>query len=366
MASSATPIPDQTARHRRALRIWLGVVAILVFAMVGVGGATRLTDSGLSITEWKPISGAIPPLNDSQWQAEFQAYQQIPQYREMNAGMSLPEFKGIFWWEWSHRQLARLIGAVMVLPFLAFWAIGWIERALMPRLLGLMALLACEPVLGWWMVASGLQDRTEVAQERLAAHLTLACLIFSATLWALLSLRPARAIRPGPQAGALAFWLVPLILVQIFLGGLVAGLRAGYAYNTWPLMDGRLVPALSDLYIMRPAWLNHLANALTVQFQHRMTAYLILAVVVLHAMIMVRRGPGPATRRAVAVAGLAASQAVVGIVTLLLVVPIWAGLLHQAWAVVVLAMATVHAQMSASERAVGLRPAEPHGRALPA
>ncbi|WP_454814077.1 COX15/CtaA family protein [Labrys neptuniae] len=331
--------------HLAAVRAWLVIVAVLVIAMVVVGGATRLTESGLSITEWQPIKGTIPPLSDGEWAAEFEKYKQIPQYVKLNLGMSLEEFKFIYWWEWSHRLLGRLIGIVFAVPFLIFWLRGWLTPRLTVKLVGLLALGGSQGLLGWWMVKSGLADRTEVSEYRLAMHLSLACLILTAIVWVASSLRNERNSGAIPGAAkAIASLLVPLILVQIFMGGLVAGLRAGLAYNTWPLMDGYFIPALNNLYIMAPTWVNHFENSLTVQFQHRMVAYLIVALALLQAWLAVRGGNGPARSRALLVAAAALGQAAIGIVTLVLVVPLWAGILHQLGGVLLLTAATVHAQ----------------------
>ena len=275
---ASAPILDAApgqARHRRAVRAWLWIVATLVFAMVVLGGATRLTQSGLSIVEWKPVTGAVPPLSDAQWQVAFEKYKAIPQYEVFNNGMSLGEFKFIYWWEWSHRQLGRLIGLAFALPMAAFWPMGWLEPRLKPRLLALLALGGSQGALGWWMVASGLADRTDVSQYRLAMHMTLACIIFTAIVFVAQGLAPERRRETvGAPWRLIAYALVPLVLLQIFLGGLVAGLDAGLSHNTWPLMDGHFLPPAADLYIMSPAWVNHFENALTVQFQHRMLAYL--------------------------------------------------------------------------------------------
>jgi heme a synthase len=335
----------ETERHRRALRIWLLCVAAMIFAMVMVGGATRLTQSGLSIVEWQPVIGALPPIGEGQWQVEFDKYKTIPQYQLLNRGMSVDEFKVIYWWEWSHRQLGRLIGVAFALPLLVLWLAGWVEPRLKPRLLALLALGGSQGALGWWMVASGLSGRTDVSQIRLALHLTLASIIFAAIVWVAQGLAPARRAEPvaAPWRG-LSYALVLVVFLQIFLGGLVAGLDAGLAYNSWPLMDGHLIPPTSDLYIMRPAWANHLDNALTVQFQHRLTAYLLCALAVWQAIALGRAQAGRHARRANVIAALVLVQAAIGIATLLLVVPLWAALIHQAVAILVLAAATVHAR----------------------
>ena len=244
--------------HGRAIRLWLYVVAALVFAMVLVGGATRLTESGLSITEWQPVTGTLPPLNQAQWQTEFQKYQAIPQYRQLNDGMSLTEFKTIYWWEWAHRIIGRVIGVAFFVPLVWFLWRGWIPARHRAGLWAILALGALQGALGWWMVASGLAGRVEVSQYRLATHLVLACLIYVALLWTA-ARWPNEELQPlfdrlsktsqsmTVRAGAIA--LVVLLLAQIYLGALVAGLRAGHAYNTWPLIDGGLIPQASHLLL---------------------------------------------------------------------------------------------------------------------
>jgi cytochrome c oxidase assembly protein subunit 15 len=338
----------------RAIAVWLWSLAGLVFLMVIVGGATRLTESGLSITQWKPLTGIIPPLSPSQWQAEFENYKKIPQYAELFPDMDLSGFKFIFFFEWSHRLLGRLIGAAMVLPLIFFWAKGLLPPGFKPKLLGILALGALQGFVGWWMVKSGLSDRVEVAQERLAIHLLLASLTFAALVWLAASLKarggqlPAR-ISPGPRW--LAGGMVLLVLLQIGLGGLVAGLRAGRAFNTWPLIDGYFWPPLDKLTLLSPLWRNFLDNILLVQFQHRMIAYALLALALAQALYASRAAVGGrAVRRTWAVAGLVAIQASIGIATLVLVVPLWAGLLHQAFAMIVLGMAVAHAQALSKAR----------------
>src|SRR5580765_5504294 len=233
MTASSAPEAPRLA----AVKWWLMVVAVLIAIMVLVGGATRLTESGLSIVEWKPVTGTLPPLNEAQWTQAFEGYKAIPQYRELNAGMSLSEFKTIFWWEWTHRLLGRLIGAAFLLPFLFFLWRGWVEPGLRPRLWAIFGLGAVQGAVGWWMVASGLAGRTEVSQYRLAFHLTLACVIYVAIVWTAdrLVARPAAAV--APRLRVTANVLLVLVLAQIYLGALTAGLRAGLTYNTWPLID---------------------------------------------------------------------------------------------------------------------------------
>ena len=262
-------------RQQRAVRFWLYAVAALVLAMVLVGGATRLTESGLSITQWQPVMGVVPPLNGTQWQAEFEKYQAIPQYRELNPGMSLDAFKTIFWWEWTHRLIGRAIGVVFLLPLLWFLWRGWIGPGLRTRLWVIFGLGALQGAVGWWMVASGLADRVEVSQYRLAAHLVLACVIYIAILWTARRLDEQSSVPASSAIRATAFGLLILVLAQIYLGALVAGLRAGYVYNTWPLIDGAFVPDASRLFFDMPIWRNFFENTLTVQFDHRMLAYAI-------------------------------------------------------------------------------------------
>ena len=329
-------------RDRRMVRIWLGFVIFTLFCLVIVGGATRLTDSGLSITEWKPIHGAIPPLTVAEWQEEFDLYKRIPQYQEINKGMSLDEFKTIFWWEWAHRFLARAIGLVFALPLVYFWATGRIERRIRGPLLGLLALGGFQGFIGWWMVSSGLSKLTSVSQYRLAVHLTIACLIFAACVWIMRGLSAhsddrAPAGRGKAGAGAVAI----LCIVQIYLGALVAGLDAGLSYNTWPLMDGAFVPG--GLFIQEPWWINLFENPKTVQFVHRIGAYVLLVVALWHMATMLMDAPGTThARRAVVLIGLILVQAGIGIVTLLTQVHLHTALAHQGMALIVLGFAVAH------------------------
>jgi heme a synthase len=328
----------------RAIRLWLYAVAALVLAMVLVGGATRLTESGLSITEWKPVMGVVPPWSEGAWQAAFEKYQAIPQYREMNSGMSLEQFKTIYWWEWTHRLLGRVIGAAYLLPFLFFLWRGFVAPPLRPLLWFIFGLGALQGAVGWWMVASGLAERVEVSQYRLATHLLLACLIYVALIFTARRIGE-RAAAPAPgrvRAGAVT--LLVLVLVQIYLGALVAGLRAGYAYNTWPLIDGALVPDAARLFFDTPLWRNVFENILTVQFDHRMLAYVIFVGAALHAVDVARSVQTASARTGAFV--LFASvvlQVVLGIATLVWVVPLPLALSHQAVAMLVLTAATVHA-----------------------
>ena len=330
-----------------AVSLWLWSVAALVFLMVVVGGATRLTEAGLSITEWKPVAGIIPPLGHAAWLDAFAKYKAIPQYSALFPDMTLGHFRAIFLMEWTHRLIGRLLGLALFVPLVVFWAKGMLGPRLKWQMAGVVALVGLQGFVGWWMVSSGLVNRVEVAQQRLATHLLLASFTLTALVWLAAAQRPvAQPVSRAPGTGRhLATGIVVLVLAQIGLGGLVAGLRAGAAFNTWPLMDGHLIPPGDVLGAMTPLWSNVVDNLATVQFQHRMTAYLLLALVLVQAAWTAKVLPGSsAARRAVALMGLVSAQAVIGIVTLLLVVPIWAGLLHQAFAMVVLAMAVVHRQ----------------------
>jgi cytochrome c oxidase assembly protein subunit 15 len=345
MAAFATATPaadkDRILRNRTAIRWWLYAVLAVLFALVLVGGATRMSGAGLSITEWKPIHGVIPPLNDAEWQEEFQKYQQIPQYAELNQDMTVDSFKVIFWWEWAHRLLARGVGFVFALPLVFFWATRRVERKLGPKLIGILALGGLQGAIGWWMVTSGLVERVSVSQYRLATHLTIAAMIFAATMVV------ARGLAPHSQPSAdrptqrLAGILVFLILVQLYLGGLVAGLHAGLTYNTWPLMDGKFIPG--DLFIIDPAWRNLFENPKTVQFIHRIGAYVVFLVALWHMIATIRREPGSThARRASVLFLLVVIQAVIGIGTLVMHVPMDMALTHQAFALVLLGFAAAH------------------------
>jgi heme a synthase len=336
--------PEFAPSQSRAVRFWLFAVAGLTFLMVVVGGATRVTESGLSIVEWKPITGVVPPYTAAEWRSEFEKYQEIPQYRLMNHAMSLDEFKKIYWWEWAHRLLGRFIGVAFLLPLLWFWSKGWISRPLGPRLLLIFGLGALQAAVGWWMVASGLVERTEVSQYRLATHLLLACLIFIAALWTALELEA----RPAPNVSAhnrmTAAALLVLTVLQIYLGALLAGLRGGLMYNTWPFIDGTLFPPITELLRIDPAWRNMFENVLTVQFAHRVTAYALWIGAVWHAVTLARRAGSRAAMAAVALAAGATVQVSLGVLTLVLEVPPLLALLHQAMAIVVLGLAVVNAQ----------------------
>jgi heme a synthase len=328
----------------RAVRAWLLAVAALIFATLLVGGATRLTESGLSITEWRPVAGVLPPLSATSWQAEFEKYRATPQYRGINFGMTLDQFKTIYWWEWSHRLLARLVGAAFLLPFLLFLWRGWIAPPLRLRLWGIFAAGALLGGVGWWMVASGLAGRTSVSQYRLAFHLTLACLIYAAIVWTAQRILPRAGVAAAPRLRFGAVALPVVLLAQIYLGALVAGLDAGKSFNTWPLIDGAFIPAAERLWFETPLWRNLFENALTAQFTHRMTGYAIWILAVLHAADAFAGGAdGRVKGQAAMLAVLVTLQAAIGIVTLVKAAPLGLSLAHQAFAIVVLTVAVVHA-----------------------
>ena len=331
------------AAERRAVAWWLLACAALVFAMVVVGGVTRLTHSGLSIVEWQPIVGAVPPLDEAQWQETFEKYKKTPEYRQVNRGMTLAQFKGIFWWEYAHRLLGRLIGVVFFVPLAWFALRRRIPRALLPRLVVIFVLGGLQGALGWYMVQSGLVDDPRVSQLRLTAHLGLAAAIYAAILWSALDLLRARApadASAGPRRFSAV--VVAVIFVMILSGGLVAGLRAGFAYNTFPLMDGHVLPP--EAFVIEPWLLNFFSNMALVQFDHRLIAWT-LALLVPWLWLRARRERAPAgARRACdALLALFALQVALGISTLLLRVPLPLAAAHQAGAMAVLTAALVAA-----------------------
>jgi cytochrome c oxidase assembly protein subunit 15 len=338
---SSTFHDTQKAINRRLVKNWLYCVCLLIFVMVIVGGATRLTDSGLSITEWKPLLGAIPPLNAADWQIAFDKYRQIPEYTLINKGMSLSEFQFIYWWEWGHRFLGRLIGLFVALPLAFFWVTGRLEPYMKPRLVLLFILGGMQGVIGWWMVKSGLVERVDVSQYRLAIHLTLACVIFAYAMW----LARGLAIHSEEHATSAVTSFAPIIVfaivLQIFLGALVAGLDAGLAFNDWPLMDGAVIP--TDLWVQSPAIINAFENPKTVQFIHRMSAYAVLLLIVMQMIAAYASTSGNThKRRTLVLVGLGIAQAAIGIITLVMQVPMSWALMHQGGAVVLLGFAIAH------------------------
>jgi len=335
LSSDPTVATAATRHDLRGVRRWLLVLILLVFAMVLIGGATRLTESGLSITEWNLVAGALPPFGEADWRAAFDLYRQSPQYDLLNQGMSLEAFKTIYWWEWAHRELGRFIGLVYTAGFLWFA----VRRAVQGRVLAIFAgmglLLGAQGVVGWIMVASGLQPGMSAVEPlRLALHLTLASLFFAALVAMYVRLGGAE-VEPSTRRGELsaARALVILAFLQIALGGLVAGHDAGLTYNTWPLMDGRLVPY--GLGMLKPLWLNVLDNIVAIQFNHRLGAYVLAAAILAYAVAM--RHAAPAGRaRAMLLVAIVLVQVAVGVATLVNVVPTPLALAHQAIALILL------------------------------
>src|SRR6185312_5483236 len=349
-----------TIDDRRAVRFWLIAVAGLVFLMVLVGGATRLTESGLSITQWKPVTGVIPPLSGADWQAEFDRYKQIPQFAALNSDMTLDGFKTIFWWEWSHRLLARIVGAAFILPGLWFWWRGQFKGALGREVAVATGLLALEPIVGWWMVTSGLSERTEVAQQRLALHLLIAAATFGALIYAAAGLSERPKAAGAPRGFAISAWIfATLVFCQLGLGALVAGLRAGLIYNTWPLMGSSLMPGEA----FRPNALAAIfGDAATAQFDHRMIGYSVVVFAFVQAIAALRSAPGSAlASRAVVLAAVALIQVALGIATLLAVVPIGLALPHQALALALFGLTVVHVRATGMEKSGCARRAERRG-----
>lgn len=324
-------------KSRRAVGLWLLAVALVILGMITVGGLTRLTGSGLSITEWKPIMGALPPLNDAQWADAFAKYQRIPQYIHENAGMTLDGFKGIFWWEWSHRLLGRLLGFVFFVPFVWFAAVGAIKRSDWPRMLLLFVLGGLQGFIGWWMVTSGFEVRTSVSQYRLAIHLGAALLLLVAILWIALEYLRGGTMKGEAKRG-IAF--ACLVYFQMLLGALVAGLHAGLVYNTWPDMNGSAFPEMP--FYHSPWWINFFENDGLAQFDHRIGAYAVAG----FAALIYARGiklTGYAKTSAKTVAIITIWQIFLGIATLVLQVPELLAAAHQVTAALLLSAAVWHA-----------------------
>jgi cytochrome c oxidase assembly protein subunit 15 len=347
-SSTAAAVPQVRAEPSLTpVAVWLFCCCAMIFAMVVLGGITRLTQSGLSITKWQPVIGIIPPLSHAEWETEFARYKAIPQYDAIHYGMTLAQFKWIFFWEYLHRLWGRLIGLVFALPFLYFLVRRRLPKRLVPQLSGILLLGGAQGLLGWYMVESGLAHRIEVSQYRLVAHLALALLIYAAILWVALGIVrpgivPRAAVRqaPGPGWRRAAEAVLVLVAMTIAAGGFTAGLRAGFVYNTFPLMDGRLVPA--GYARLHPFYLNWFANVAAVQFDHRLLAITTLAsILCLWAAGLRARLPASARRALWALLAVVLVQVSLGISTLLLVVPTALAVTHQAGAVLLLTVALV-------------------------
>ncbi|MDX1710709.1 MAG: COX15/CtaA family protein [Rhodovibrionaceae bacterium] len=325
----------------RAVGLWLYAVAAMVFAMAVIGAITRLTESGLSIMEWAPVSGALPPLSAAEWERLFELYKTTPEYQQINRGMSMAEFREIFWWEWVHRLWGRLIGVVFLVPFLWFLIRGKIRRGLSPHLAGLFLLGGLQGAMGWYMVASGFAERTDVSQYRLAVHLSIAVVIYAYLLLLAWRLRdPDPEASQDPAAGSLRTGLTALTAlagITILSGAFVAGINAGLIYNSFPLMGGRLVP--SDYGFLEPLWLNAFENVAAVQFNHRLLAVAAVFAALALWLWSLRMDLSERARWALGfMALMALAQLGLGIATLLAAVPVWLGALHQAGALLLLGL----------------------------
>lgn len=321
-------------RDRRAVGYWLLFMAFIVFAMVVVGGATRLTESGLSMVDWRPVTGVLPPIGDEAWNAEFAKYQESPEFKLKNYHMSVEDFKGIFYWEWGHRLLGRLIGLFFFVPMVWFWVRGRVPGGYKPKLLALFILGGLQGLLGWYMVKSGLVDEPAVSHYRLTAHLSLALLIFSALFWTALSLLNPQPSSAPKKLKRMTHIAMLVLVLQLIMGGLVAGLKAGHIFNTWPLMGDSFVP--EGLWVIEPTWRNFLDNAITVQFDHRIGAYL-LTLMALAIVWAARKSEKPLKNRAYLLITAVGIQMLLGIIMLLKEVPVSWGTAHQAGGVLVLA-----------------------------
>mgnify|MGYP002725492079 FL=1 len=323
---------------RTAVAGWLGICCVLVFAMVVLGGVTRLTDSGLSMVRWEPISGMLPPLNQAAWQAEFDHYRQYPEYQKINAGMSLAAFKRIFYFEYTHRMLGRLIGLVFAIGFVWLWIRKHLSRPLVPHLIAMFVLGGLQGLLGWYMVKSGLVEIPHVSQYRLTAHLGLAISVYLYMLWVLFKLlesRSAPVVSRGLRRASLGLGV--LVFVTVLSGGFVAGLKAGHAFNTFPLMAGQWIPP--GYLALDPIWRNFFENIATVQFNHRLLAISTFALVLVFVIrVMKDKALQPLHKPTLTLAGVATIQVALGISALLWFVPVALGAMHQAVALILLSV----------------------------
>lgn len=344
-------------RNDRIVAGWLISVAAVIFCMILLGGATRLTHSGLSMVDWKPIMGVIPPLSEADWLTTFEQYKQFPEYQKINRGMSLSDFKSIFYFEYFHRLLGRAIGLIFLIPFLVFWARGIIRKPLLPQMILLFILGGAQGLLGWYMVKSGLVNNPFVSQYRLTAHLITAVIIYGYLLWIAFGLLSKHSSTPTPPNQGLYCWslfFTGLITLMIATGGFVAGTKAGLTYNTFPLMEGRLIP--EGMYSMQPFWVNWLENVTTIQFNHRLLAYILFFTLPVWALAIRRNGQTSSSRNAGHVLIIVLLlQVSLGIATLLLRVPPTLGVLHQGGAIVLFTVA-----LFITREMKPLRPTSPH------
>ncbi len=328
-------------QHDRQVATWLFIVAGVIFCMIILGGVTRLTSSGLSMVDWKPIMGVIPPITDADWQETFSRYKAFPEYQKINQGMGVEEFKSIFYFEYFHRILGRFIGLLFLLPFLFFWFRGAIRKSMLPQMIVMFVLGGCQGLLGWYMVKSGLVKDPHVSQYRLTAHLMAAVLIYTYILWVAFGLLRAEADRVVDSGSRKLFRyssaLTLLIAFMIMTGGFVAGTRAGYVYNTFPLMNGQFIP--DNLYSLQPFWLNWFENVTTVQFNHRMTAYLLVLIIPFYCFTVRRIGITARSRMAAhLMLSMLVIQVTLGIATLLLHMPVAVAASHQGGAIILLTL----------------------------
>ncbi|MEO0543688.1 MAG: COX15/CtaA family protein [Pseudomonadota bacterium] len=337
------PFSASELSNRVLVRRWLYTALLVLLMLVVVGGATRLTDSGLSITQWEPIHGVVPPLTEAQWQAELEEYRQIPEYQLQNKGMSMAEFQFIYWWEWGHRFLARFLGLIVGMPLIFFLATRRIDPRMRLQSAAIFALICFQGFIGWWMVSSGLTERVDVSHYRLATHLTMAAIILGLMIWTARGLAPhASDLNPTASSAKAAGILVFLTLLQIWMGAMVAGMDAGLVFNEWPMMDGGFLPP-AIMWDDALGWQNWFETPAYVQFAHRCGAYLVCAVTLLHAFACWRYAPGSTHAwRAAVLVSLMAAQATVGIITLVMAVPLSWALIHQGLAFVIFAFAVAH------------------------
>ncbi len=342
--SSDIPLQNNPLQssHDKQVAIWLILVAAVIFFMIMLGGATRLTHSGLSMVDWNPVMGVIPPLNEEEWAETFSRYQQFPEYQQVNKGMTVQEFKSIFYYEYFHRVLGRLIGLLFLVPFLFFWFRGAIRRSMLPQMFTMFILGGLQGLLGWYMVKSGLVKDPQVSQYRLTAHLLTAVMIYGYMLWVAFGLLKTSTHTLTEDKGRKLYrysvTITALIVFMISTGGFVAGTKAGYTYNTFPLMGGKFIP--DGLYTLQPFWINWFENVTTIQFNHRMTAYLLTLLVPFFSFSVRRLA---ITTRSIIAAHLLLAMLIIqvslGVATLLLNMPVAIAVIHQGGAIILFTIA---------------------------